>query len=103
MSIRVVGLAVVLALSAACPWNLAAQDRSVEHTPGSSTAESVVRRFWDAFSRAAWDELDDLVSRDLAHHPPGQTRRRNASKPPACESVERRPHVRHGNPMHPLV
>lgn len=36
-------------------------------------AEVIVRKFWDAFNRAAWDELDTLVSPAYAHHPPGQS------------------------------
>ena len=37
------------------------------------TAESAVRRFWDAFNRAAWSELDALVQPGFQHHPPGKT------------------------------
>jgi predicted ester cyclase len=38
-------------------------------------AEAVVRKFWDAFNRAAWNELEDLVLPTFVHHPPGKTLR----------------------------
>ncbi|MFN7977384.1 MAG: ester cyclase [Vicinamibacterales bacterium] len=40
---------------------------------GSELAVQVVKRFWDAFNRAAWSELDGLVTPNYAHHPPGKT------------------------------
>lgn len=30
--------------------------------------KTLVVKFWDCYNRAAWDELDDLVSRDYVHH-----------------------------------
>jgi predicted ester cyclase len=47
--------------------------QSAASNPESRRSETVVRRFWDAFNRAAWAELDDLVTPDYAHHPPGKT------------------------------
>ena len=40
-------------------------------SPGDN--EAVVRKFWDAFNRAAWGELDALVTPGYQHHPPGKT------------------------------
>jgi predicted ester cyclase len=50
-----------------------AQAQTAAPFPASLRSERVVRRFWDAFNRAAWAELDDLVTSDYAHHPPGKT------------------------------
>lgn len=32
-----------------------------------------MRKFWDAFNRAAWTELDALVTPTYQHHPPGKS------------------------------
>jgi predicted ester cyclase len=40
-------------------------------TAQAPSPEFLVRRFWDAFNRAAWDELDTLVLPTYAHHTGG--------------------------------
>lgn len=35
--------------------------------------EITVRRFWDAFNRSDWADLDALVSTEYRHHPPGKS------------------------------
>ena len=35
--------------------------------------ERAVRQFWDSFNRKAWSELDELVTADYRHHPPGKS------------------------------
>ena len=32
-----------------------------------------MRQFWDSFNRKAWSELDELVTADYRHHPPGKS------------------------------
>ena len=34
---------------------------------------AVVQKFWDAFNRSAWDELDTLVTPDYVHHSNGNS------------------------------
>jgi steroid delta-isomerase-like uncharacterized protein len=34
----------------------------------SRANKAVVEKFWDCYNRAAWDELDGLVSEDYVHH-----------------------------------
>ena len=50
-----------------------AQGASASVATDTERAETAVRKFWDAFNRAAWAELDDLVTPGYAHHPPGKT------------------------------
>ena len=38
---------------------------------GEDTNTATVRKFWDAFSRQAWTELDALVTSDYVHHANG--------------------------------
>lgn len=39
--------------------------------PDSASPEQVVRRFWSAFNRAAWNELDGLAVSSYRHHTDG--------------------------------
>jgi predicted ester cyclase len=35
--------------------------------------EALVRQFWDAFNRQAWDEWDAITTANYLHHPPEQS------------------------------
>ena len=48
---------VALGSSAAAPLLAQTADRALQ--------ERTVRRFWDLFNRAAWAELDELVTADI--------------------------------------
>ncbi|MDQ0465144.1 steroid delta-isomerase-like uncharacterized protein [Caulobacter ginsengisoli] len=41
--------------------------------PAQGPGEVLVRRFWDAVNRQAFDEMDALVTPDYRHHPNGRT------------------------------
>lgn len=56
----------LLALTAFIPALARRQDAAGAADPGA-----LVRHFWDAFNRAAWDELDGLTTADYVHHPNG--------------------------------
>lgn len=64
---RSVGSALLAVPVAALGAGLHAQ--AAAHTTEGPGA-ALVRRFWSAFNRQAWSELDALVATDYAHHTP---------------------------------
>ena len=54
-------------LAAAAPALIMASPAAA--TPDADQNAALVRKFWDAFNRAAWDELDALVAPTYRHQP----------------------------------
>jgi steroid delta-isomerase-like uncharacterized protein len=66
--IAAAGLALALGFAGS---SLHARAQGALDTSAANANVDVVRRFWDAFNRQAWSELDGLTTKDYVHHSNG--------------------------------